>query len=173
MNITVRPAALGDVPAILAIYNDAVLNLTASYDYEPSTLARQTGWFAEKRSAGYPVLVAEAGGEVVGWAALGPFRGRVGYRFAAEDSVYVAADRRGQGVGRALLAELIAEARALGLHALVAGIDSEGEASVRLHEALGFEHVGRFRQVGWKFDRWLDVIFMELLLQDGGRPIGE
>jgi L-amino acid N-acyltransferase len=163
--MTVRTATHADLPAILEIYNDAVLNTTASYDYDPSTLAQRTEWFDEKQAKGYPVFVAEDdSGRVVGWSALGPFRGRYGYRFTVENSVYVTADQRGKGIGRQLMERLIETARAQGYHAIIAGIDTEGEASIRLHASLGFVEVGRMREVGYKFDRWLDVVFMELLL---------
>jgi L-amino acid N-acyltransferase len=163
--MVVRPATHADLPAILEIYNDAVLNTTASYDYEPSTLEQRTEWFEEKQAKGYAVFVAEDdAGRVVGWSALGPFRGRYGYRFTVENSVYVAADQRRKGIGRVLMERLIEVAREQGYHAIIAGIDTEGEASIRLHTALGFEEVGRMKEVGYKFDRWLDVVFMELLL---------
>jgi L-amino acid N-acyltransferase YncA len=163
--MVIRPATPADLPAILEIYNDAVLNTTASYDYEPSTLGQRTEWFEEKQAKGYPVFAAEdEGGRVVGWSALGSFRGRYGYRFTAEDSVYVAADQRGKGIGRQLVIRLIQAAKEMGLHAIIAGIDTEGEASIRLHASLGFQEVGCVREVGYKFGRWLDVVFMELLL---------
>lgn len=165
MGVTIRSALFAHLPGILEIYNEAVLNTTATYEYEVETLAERTAWFEEKQSAGYPVLVAEdCSGEVVGWGALGGFRGRFGYRFTAEDSVYVRVDQRGKGIGRLILSALIEEARKMGLHAIIAGIDTEGEASIRLHAALGFQKVGRCKEVGFKFGRWLDVVFMELLL---------
>ncbi len=163
--MNVRPATQADLPAILAIYNDAVLHTTATYDEEPETLDSRARWLSEHQAEGYPVLVAErpdAG--VVGWSSLSAFRSRVGYRFTAEDSVYVAEGWRGQGIGRSLLEPLLEAARQRGLHAIVAGIDAESEASLRLHASLGFETVARFREVGFKFGRRLDVIFMELIL---------
>lgn len=171
MKTTVRPATHADLPAILDIYNDAVLNLTASYAYAPETLEERTAWWEDHVQKGYPVLVAEdADGRIVGWGSLGVFRGRYGYRFTVEDSVYVAADQRGRGIGRQLLAALIEAARQKGFHALIAGIDSEGEASIRLHEAFGFQRVGRLKEIGCKFDRWLDVVFMEMLLDERAAP---
>lgn len=168
----VRPATHDDLPAVLEIYNEAILNTTATYDYEPHTLAERTAWFEERQREGYPVLAAEdEEGGLVGWASLGRFRERYGYRFTVEDSIYVAAERRGQGIGKRLLAALIEAAREKGYHAIIAGIDAEMEVSVRLHAAFGFEKVGHVKEVGYKFDRWLDVIFMELLL-DGGDSHG-
>jgi phosphinothricin acetyltransferase len=162
----VRSATQADLPAILDIYNEAVRNSTATYEYEPGTLEARAVWFAEQQANDYPVLVAEEEetGRVVGWSCLRPFHGRIGYRFTAEDSIYVAADRRGQGIGKLLLAPLIEAGRQRGLHAIIAGIDSEGEASLRLHAAFGFEKVAHLKEVGFKFGRWLDVIYMELLL---------
>lgn len=164
MSITIRPAAPADLPAILAIYNDAVLNTTASYDLEPSTLEQRAAWFDERARQGFPVIVAEASGVVVGFGSYGKFRDKPGYRHTVEHTVYVAPGRRGEGVGRALVAELIALARAQGKHAMVGGVDSENEGSLRFHLAMGFAEVARFHQVGHKFDRWLDIIFVELLL---------
>lgn len=169
--IIVRPATEQDLPGILEIYNDAVLTTTASYDYEPRTLEHRRQWFAERQRDGYAVFVAvDTDGRIVGWSALNPYHARVGYRFTAENSVYVAADQRGRGIGRQLLGPLIDAARARGLRAIIAAIDSANEASVRLHAAFGFEHVGHFKQVGYKFDRWLDVIYMECLLTPGIEP---
>ncbi len=167
MGVTIRAAERRDVPGILAIYNDAVLRTTASYDDEPSTLAARLDWFAAKERHGFPVVVAEDEGDVVGWSAFGPFRPWPGYRYTVEHSVYVAAARRGQGIGAALLPPLIARAREMGLHAMIAGIDAANAPSLRLHARLGFEQVAHFKEVGFKFDRWLDLIFMELLLGEG------
>jgi L-amino acid N-acyltransferase len=110
------------------------------------------------------VLVAETAGDIVGWSSFGPFRPWAGYRYSVEHSIYVAAHWRGQGIGRLLLGPLIDEARALGLHTMIAGIDADNEASLRLHTAFGFEKVAHFRQVGHKFGRWLDLVCMQLLL---------
>jgi L-amino acid N-acyltransferase YncA len=170
MSATIRPATTADLPAILAIYNDAVLNSTASYDLEPSTLEQRAAWFEERARQGFPVLVAEAGGEVIAFGAYGKFREKPGYSHTVEHTIYVAPGRRGQGVGRALLAELIALARAQGKHAMIGGVDSENEGSLRFHLALGFVEVARFREVGRKFGRWLDIIFVELILDSAARP---
>jgi L-amino acid N-acyltransferase YncA len=163
--MNVRPAAHADLPAILDIYNEAVLNTTATYDYEPQTLEARAAWFQEHELDRYPVFVAHNGdGRVIGWSSLSRFRPRVGYRFTGEDSVYVAADQRGRGVGKLLLPPLIEAARQMGLRAIVAGIDAESQASLRLHARFGFQPVAHLKQVGFKFGRWLDVIYMELLL---------
>src|SRR5712672_426993 len=161
----VRPATHQDLPQILEIYNEAVLNTTASYDYEPRTIEQRTAWYEERVKEGYAVLVAsETDGRVFGWAALNPFHARIGYRFTSENSVYVAADQRGKGIGTMLMPPLIEAARLRGLRAIIATIDAENEASIRLHARFGFEKVGHFKQVGFKFNRWLDVVYMERLV---------
>ena len=161
----IRPATRADLPGILEIYNEAVLNTTATYDYEPRTLEHRTQWFEERQREGYPIFVAvDEAGRVIGWSALNPFHARIGYRFTSENSVYVAADARGRGVGKLLLAPLIEGAKARGLHAIIAVIDAQNEASIRLHAAFGFEKVGLFKQTGFKFNRWLDVVYMERIV---------
>ena len=162
--VTVRAATRADLPAITDIYNHAVLHTTASYDLEPVTLASRQDWFDEKAARGWPVWVAVTGEEVVGWATFGPFRAKPGYRFTAEHSVYVRDGLRGRGVGRALMLPLIAEARARGLHSLVGGVDAGNAGSLAFHERLGFERVAHFREVGHKFGRWLDLVFLQLPL---------
>ena len=163
--MTIRPTTAADLPGILEIYNDAVLHTTATYDYEPRTLEHRTAWFNDHVQTNYPVFVAtNEAGRVVGWSALNRYHDRMGYRFTSENSVYVAADSRGRGVGRALLAPLIPAARDRGLHAILACIDATNEASLRLHASFGFVPVGLFKQVGYKFDRWLDVAYLELVL---------
>ena len=169
--IQIRPALRGDLPAILEIYNDAVLQTTATYDYEPRTLEHRVTWFEDHQKLGLPVFVAaSADGRIAGWSALNRYHDRMGYRFTVENSVYVAADQRGRGLGRLLLAPLIESARGLGLRAIIAAIDAINEPSIRLHAAFGFERVGHFRQVGFKFGRWLDVVYMELLLPETNLP---
>jgi phosphinothricin acetyltransferase len=164
-NMNVRPATAADLPGILEIYNDAVLHTTATYDYEPRTLEHRTQWFEERQRDGYPVFVAVDKDErVVGWSALNPFHARLGYRFTSENSVYVAAPWRGKGLGKLLLAPLIEAAQARGLHAIIAAIDADNQASIRLHAQFGFEKVGHFKQTGFKFGRWLDVVYMELIV---------
>ncbi len=165
VNTIVRSATAADLPAILEIYNDAVLHTTASYDYEPRTLEHRIAWFEEHQKNNHPVFVAvNDAGRITGWSALNKFHDRVGYRFTTENSVYVAADQRGLGVGKLLLAPLIDSARARGLHAIIAVIDADNEASLRLHARFGFERVGHFKQTGFKFGRWLDVVYMERLV---------
>ena len=160
----IRPASSADLPEILSIYNDAILHTTAVYDYEPHSLAMRQTWFAAKQAAGFPVLVADRAGHVTGFAALGAFRAWEAYRYTAETSIYVAPQSRRQGLGQQLLAHLIEAAEAQEFHALVAGIDAANTVSLDLHAKLGFQEVAHFHQVGYKFDRWLDLKFMERLL---------
>jgi L-amino acid N-acyltransferase YncA len=163
----IRPATKADVPAILDIYNDAVLTTTATYDYEPRTLLHRMEWFEAHEKINFPIFVAETdAGRIVGWSALNRYHDRAGYRFTSENSIYIAADSRGQGIGKLLLAPLVESAKQLGLRAIIAVIDAENEASVKLHARFGFIEVGRFPKVGFKFGRWLDVAYMELLLPE-------
>ncbi len=163
--ITIRPAIAADLPGILEIYNDAVLHTTATYDYEPRTLEQRRQWFEDHQRDHYAVFVAiDETGRIVGWSALNPYHARPGYRFTTENSVYIAADRRGQGIGKQLLEPLIEAARTRGLHVIIAAIDATNEASIRLHTRFGFEQAGHFKQVGFKFGRWLDVIYMQKIL---------
>lgn len=165
MDIQIRPCTQADLPGVLEIYNEAVLNTTATYDYEPRTLEHRIAWFEDHVKTNYPVFVAVArDGRVVGWSALNRFHDRPGYRFTAENSVYVAADQRCQGIGKLLMPPIIEAARQRGLRAIVAGIDATNEVSLRLHASFGFERVAHLKQVGYKFGRWLDVVYMELLL---------
>lgn len=164
MKPIIRLATTEDVPGILTIFNDVVLHTTASWTYEPSTLDARLQWFDEHVQKGLPVFVADDQGTIAGWGALNTFRAPPGYNRTVEHSIYVAAERRGQGLGRELLVTLIESARELGMHAMIAGIDGENATSIRLHISLGFEQVGQLKQVGYKFERWLDLIFMQLLL---------
>lgn len=161
----IRPATYDDLAGILEIYNDAVLNTTATYDYEPRSLEHRRAWFEDHTKNNYPVFVAaNDAGRIVGWSSLSRFHDRMGYRFTTENSVYVAADQRGRGFGKLLMEPLINGARERKLRAILAVIDATNEASIKLHAGFGFERVGLFKQVGFKFGRWLDVAYMELLL---------
>lgn len=164
MNFSIRDAAAADLPAMLAIYNHAVVHSTASYDYQPRSLERQQAWFASKHDGGYPVLVAERAGEVAGFASYGPFRAWDGYRFTVEHSVYVSERHRRQGIASALLQVLVQRARAQGFHLMVGAIDADNAGSIELHRRLGFVEAGVLREAGYKFERWLDLAFMTLKL---------
>lgn len=164
---TIRPATAADLPGILDIYNHAVLHTTASYDLEPVSLRSRQDWFAARQKAGFPVLVAEgASGEVLGFASYGTFREKPGYNGTVEHSVYIRDGQRGAGLGLALMERLIAEARAQNLHVMLGSVDADNAGSIAFHERLGFRQVAHFHQVGRKFGRWLDMVFMELLLED-------
>ena len=163
-SLNIRLAQLHDLPAISEIYNHAVLHTTASYDYEPRGMEHRLAWYELHQKQDLPVYVAEDGRSVVGWGSLSKYHDRMGYRFTVEDSIYIAEPHRGKGVGKALLAELIEAARKRNLKAIIGAIDAQNEASIRLHARFGFQQVGHFRKVGFKFDRWLDVVYMELLL---------
>lgn len=166
MSALIRRARRYDVAAIQAIYNDSVLHTTASYDDEPQPVEERLRWFDNHEHEGFPIFVAEHDSRVIGWSALGRFRPRAGYRFTAENSIYVHPDWRGRGIGSMLLPPLIDEARGpLGLHSILAVIgDAENKASIRLHASVGFVQVAVLPQVGFKFGRWLDQVWMQLLL---------
>jgi phosphinothricin acetyltransferase len=161
--ITIRPAAEGDGEAIRAIYNVEVLGSTVTFDLVPRSPDDQEAWMAEHRGV-YPVIVAEDGGNLVGFGSLSSYRPRPAYATSVEDSVYVAATHRGQGLGRALLGELVRLAEDHGFHAVMARIVGDHEASIALHRSCGFELVGIEREIGRKFGRWLDVALMQLLV---------
>ncbi|HET6255137.1 MAG TPA: GNAT family N-acetyltransferase [Puia sp.] len=168
--ITIRPAREADLPEILEIYNHVILNTTAVYQYAPQTLEMRKAWYESKVKDGYPVFVAEDGGRVAGLSTYGPFRPWAAYKYTVENSVYVAADQRGRGIARLLMQPLIDAAGGQGYHAIIASIDATNEASLRLHRSFGFEEVAHFRQVGYKFGRWLDLKFLELLLATPAVP---
>ena len=167
-----RDAAERDLPEILAIYNEVIANSTAVYAEAPVSLDDRLAWFAERQAKRYPVLVASDDGGIVGFASFGDFRAWPCYRHTVEHSVHVRADRRGRGIGRALVTLLIERAAAQGKHVLIAGIDADSKRSLRLHRDLGFEQVAHLREVGRKFDRWLDLIFMQRFLTTRGAPPG-
>jgi len=159
-----RPAAQADLPAILGIYNDAVLNTTAIWNWDTVDLANREAWFAARQAQGYPVLVADEGGGAIAYASFGDWRPFDGYRFSVEHSVYVSPAGRRKGLGSALLEALAGEARRLGKHVMLGGIDAANEASLALHRRHGFVETARMPQVGQKFGRWLDLVFMQKMV---------
>ncbi|MCW3475796.1 GNAT family N-acetyltransferase [Limobrevibacterium gyesilva] len=160
----IRDAAEADLPAILAITNDAIANTTAIWTYAPTTLEVRTAWWTERVAGGFPVLVAAEGDTVLGFASYGPFRPSDGYLHTVESSIYIAESARGRGLGRALVAALLSRAAAQGKHVMIAGVEASNTASLRLHAGLGFVETGRLLQVGRKFDRWLDLVLMQRML---------
>ena len=166
----IRPATPQDAAAIAAIYNDAVRHTTAIFNEHEVDVQNRIDWMQGREAAGFPVLVLEEAGEAVGYASYGPFRPHDGYRATVEHSVYIRSDLRGGGRGKALMVALIDRAKAQGLHVMVAGIEASNEASIELHERLGFERVGVMVQVGQKFGRWLDLLLMQLRLDDRAQP---
>jgi phosphinothricin acetyltransferase len=158
----IRQAEDADLDAILAIHNDAILHSTALWTDEPVERIDREDWLASRTSAGDAVLVAIEEGQLAGYAAYAPWRAKFGYRHTVEDSVYIAAPFQGRGIGRSLLVELIEHARGAGHHVMLADIESGNAASIGLHESLGFVEAGRLREIGTKFERWLDLTILQL-----------
>ena len=170
-SIEVRHATSQDLPAILDIYNEVIANSTAVYKVDPLTLDDRREWLEEHARGGYPVLVAVGEDGVVGFATFGEFRGVwVGYRYSVEHTVHVRADHRCKGIGTRLVQELLPLARAMGKHVMVGGMDASNQGSIRMHERLGFEQMGTMHEVGRKFGRWLDLVFMQRFLDEPGAP---
>jgi phosphinothricin acetyltransferase len=159
----VRPATIADLPAINAIYNHYVLHSTCTYQTEPSTEEERLQWW-RAHGPKHPVIVAEEDGVVIGWASLSRFHVRQAYENSVEDSIYLRADQRGRGLGKVLLTELLRLAKEIGHHTVLGGADSEQEASIALHQKLGFVKVSHLKEVGFKQGRWLDVIWMQKML---------
>lgn len=167
MRVTVRNCELADGPASLAIFNELIPTTTVAWCDEPFTMEMRGVWFERQQERGYPVLVAEAAGEIVGVASYGDFRNTPqfeGYRFTVEHSIHVRGDQRGNGVGRVLLDALIDRARAANVHVMVGGIDGDNQDSIRFHERMGFVEVARMPETGFKFGRWLDLVLMQRIL---------
>lgn len=163
MKTGIRPATESDLAAINDIYNHYVLHSTCTYQEEPETIEARCQWFVHHGEK-HPAIVAESDGQMVGWGSLSAYHPRSAYRRTVENSIYVHHQFHRHGIGSLLLEELIARARELDHHAIMAGIDGEQTASVALHAKFGFEKVGHLKEVGFKFGRWLDVIYMELRL---------
>ena len=164
-------ASEDDLPAILAIYNDAVRNTTAIWNEVEVDLSERRNWMQDRQAKGFPVIVAkDPDGAVLGYASYGDWRSWDGYRNTVEQSVYVQADARGKGVGRNLLGALIVRAKDAGKHAMVAGIEASNAPSIHLHKSLGFREAGLLREVGSKFGNWLDLVFLQLLLDQRPKP---
>ncbi len=167
----IRHATFDDLEAILEIYNDAVINTVAIWNEQTVDLQDRREWLIQHEDHGYPVLVGvDDNDDVLGYATFGDWRPWEGYRHSVEHSVYVRSDRRGGGIGKRLMRELIDCARTTGKHVMVAGIEASNEGSIRLHKKLGFQEIGTLREVGSKFGRWLDLTFMQLILDDAANP---
>ncbi|MFL9843367.1 GNAT family N-acetyltransferase [Flavobacterium rhizosphaerae] len=162
--INIRIATDEDLPKILEIVNHNIQHSTAVYDYEPKTEAFIKHWFQEKQENNYPVLVAEYKGEVSGYASYAQLKAKDGYKFTMEHSVYVAPGQEGKGIGKLLLAQLIAIAKKNNIHSLIGLIDADNAGSIAFHKKFGFTEAGFLKEAGYKFDRWLDVVIMQLYL---------
>jgi L-amino acid N-acyltransferase len=157
---------------ILDIFNEAIVNSTALYDYKPRAPESMVGWFQAKQAGRFPVIGAvDEDGRLLGFASYGTFRAWPAYKYSVEHSVYVHKDHRGRGLGIALMRELIAAARAQQYHVMVGGIDMANATSIALHEKLGFRHAGTIREAAFKFGRWLDLGFYQLVLETPAQPV--
>ena len=168
--IIIRDCGESDLPAILEIYNEAILNTTALFEYKIFTAERVGEWFKKKKENNFPVFVASAGDNTAGFGTYGHFRDRPAYKYTVESTVYVHTNYRGQGIGKSMVSSLVGHAIKNDLHTIIAGIEATNMNSIRLHKGLGFVQVAEFKQVGFKFNRWLDVIFLELLLSTPHSP---
>ena len=169
--IQIREANQDDLPQLLEIYNDVILHTTAIYYYEPHTLEMRSVWFEEKMQHGIPVFVADEDGKILGFSTLGPFRAPTAYKYSAENTVHVASAARGRGIGKLLMKPLIDTAFKLQMHTIIAGIDATNEVSLKLHKKFGFVEVAHFKQVGFKFGKWLDLKFLQLMLPTPDKPV--
>ncbi|MFE3868231.1 GNAT family N-acetyltransferase [Flavobacterium sp. LS2P90] len=165
MEIKIRPAVFADIDTILEIVNHQILHSTSNYDYEPHDFETQKSWFYQKQAKNQPVIVAEYENGTIGYATYGQFREKNGYQYTVEHSVYVAQEFIGKGIGKQLLAELIRLAKNQGYHVMIGAIDADNAGSITFHEKFGFKVVGTIREVGYKFDHWLDLVFMQLILK--------
>ena len=165
MSVIIRPYELKDTQAILDIINFNIINSTALYDYNIRTYEQQKSILDDKLSKGFPVIIAEIDSEVVGFGMYSEFRFREAYKFTVEHSVYVNQNFHGKGIGKILLQELIRLAKEQKLHTMIAVIDEENQSSIEFHEKFGFKIVGVIKESGFKFDRWLHSVFMQLIIE--------
>jgi len=169
--VTIRDAYEDDLPRILAIYNEVILNTTAVYSEKPHTLQMRKDWYHERVNNNFPVFVAEMDGQIAGFCSFGHFRVWPCYRYTVELSVYVDVSFRGKGISKMMLKALIDRACETNIHAIIAGISGDNEISYNLHRSFGFVEVANFKEVGYKFGRYLDLKFLELLLDNSPRPL--
>ena len=165
MEVQIRPFEIKDTQSILDIINYNILNSTALYDYKTRDFETQKTILEDKIIKGFPVIVAECDGKLVGFGMYSEFRFREAYKYTVEHSVYVSPNEMGKGIGKMIMAHLIIQAKAQGLHTMIGVIDSENKSSITFHEQFGFKTVGIIKESGYKFDRWLDSVFMQLLLE--------
>lgn len=168
--MSIRDALVKDAGPIAGIYNQAVRDTVAIWNDSEVDVANRRAWIADRQVAGYPVLVLEEGGEVIGYASYGPYRPFDGYKYSVEHSVYVRPEHHGRGYGRLLMEALIERARKGKVHVMIGGIAAENEGSLVLHKKLGFVETGRMPEVGQKFGRWLDLVFMQLKVDSRREP---
>ncbi len=168
----IRDAVQADFDQITAIYNEVLTHSTAIYNDRPATVEERVLWWRSRIAQGFPVVVASDRATIAGFATFGDFRAWPGYHFTVEGTVHIHAEARGQGVGSALLNEILARARAMGKHVMIDGVDSENAASLRFLERFGFQPAGHLREVGYKFDRFLDLVFMQYWITPPSRPGG-
>lgn len=173
VQMQIRDATETDIDAILEIYNDVLMHTTAIYNDQPAMREDRIAWWKARVAQGYPVLVAEDAGAVVGFASFGDFRAWPGYRFTVEGTVHIRSDSRGRGIGTALLHAIVDRARTSGKHVMMAGVDAENTASLRYLKKFGFERAGYLREVGFKFGRYLDLVFLQYWLTPPERPRAE
>jgi L-amino acid N-acyltransferase YncA len=164
MQTTISRATTQDLAGLLAIMNHNILHSKAVYDYEPKTRTEIEQWFAEKTTAGWPVIVAKQGNEVAGYGSYGAFRFKEGFKYTVEHSVYVAEGHHGKGIGNLLMHELIRLAKQQGYHTMIGCIDAGNAGSVAFHKRFGFTEAGVLKEAGFKFGEWLDLLFMQLML---------
>jgi phosphinothricin acetyltransferase len=170
MKISLRKASKTDLPTIMEILNHAILNTTAVYSYELYTAEQMEAWFDEKINHNFPIIVSTKGNQVTGFVTYGKFRMRPAYKYTVEHSIYVHHDFRQQGVANNLMKRIIEEAIAADVHTLLGGIDAENEISIQFHEKFGFKKVAHIKEAGFKFNRWLDLVFMQLILETPNNP---
>jgi len=172
MEYRIRPITEKHLPEILEIFNEAILHSTALYDYKPRTMDNMISWYADKQKGKYPVIgVFDNDRILLGFATYGSFRSRPAYKYTVEHSVYVRSDKRGKGLGTILLKEIIKCAGEQDVHVLVGGIDASNIESIKLHEKEGFVFCGTIKQAGYKFGKWLDLSFYQLILKTPGVPV--
>jgi L-amino acid N-acyltransferase len=164
--VTIRAGIENDLQQMLDIYNDIIVNTTAVFQYDLHTLEMRKEWFTQKKKEGFPVFVAEDEGKVAGFSTIGAFRNWQAYKCSVENSVYVKSNMRGKGIGKLLLQATIEAAKTMKMHTLIAGIDASNETSLGMHRQFGFIEVAYFKEVGFKFDRWLDLKFLQLMIDE-------